>query len=349
MKRPQQPIGPRKSGSNCVWGLFLCTSLAVVVTATTSGCSYYGNAFCAAVSPYENIQCEAISEFQARIRARSIWASKYSKCYAKHCNVKDIRTGFIAGFVDTCLGGDGCPPLFAPNGGCGLGLRDQCAAAWFQGYPLGVAAAESCGCGRLLRNSRVNPALFSCGEPACNPGCAPCTGNVGGCTTCGQPTESCGCGSSIHFDDATPIESNLQPMEIPHVGPGETIVPGSIEMQFNDVQPSPSDIPDAVAPAEPILAPTPDHSASTSQVIELAPSSHEVVMEQATPAAMIEDVIQEANRIEMATPIDWASVVPTRTVSTRTNRVIGEISAPSNSETDPLVKRATITRAVNSH
>ncbi|MFG0253910.1 MAG: hypothetical protein ACF787_02235 [Rhodopirellula sp. JB053] len=348
MKRPQQPIGPRKSGSNCVWGLLLCTSLAVVATVTTSGCSYYGNAFCAAVSPYENIHCEAITEFRARVRARSIWASKYAKCYAKHCNVKDIRTGFVDGFVDTCLGGDGCPPLFAPNGSCGLGLRDQCAAAWFQGYPLGVAAAESCGCGRLLKHSRVNPALLSCGEPACNPGCEPCTGNVGGCNTCGQPTASCGCGATTHIESATPLESNLQPMNMPHVAPGESIVPGSIEMQFNDVPPSPSDIPE-VAPAEPMPAPTPDHSASSIDEAEMIESAPVDAVEEPTPLVPFTDVVSEESRIEVAKPIDWSSVVPTRTVSTRTNRVVADATTSSENEANSVVKRAIITRAVNSH
>ena len=194
MNRPQQPTGPRKSRSESVWGLILCTSLALVATA--SGCSYYGNAFCAVASPYETVQCEAVSEFRARIRARSIWASKYANCYKNHCNVKDIRDGFVDGFVDTCLGGDGCPPLFAPNGGCGLGLRDKCSAAWFQGYPLGAAAAESCGCGRRLRNSLVNPALLGC-QQGCNAGCCPCENNVA-CQSCGEPAASCGCGHAAH-------------------------------------------------------------------------------------------------------------------------------------------------------
>ena len=161
MNRPQQPVGPRKPASDgTAWGLILCMS--VTLFASAPGCSYYGNALCSAVSPYEQIGCEGITEMRARLRARKIWLSKYASCYAKHCNVKDIRTGFVDGFVDTCLGGSGCPPLFAPNNQCSLGLRNACAAAWFQGYPLGAAAAESCGCGNRLTSGRINPAFFTC-------------------------------------------------------------------------------------------------------------------------------------------------------------------------------------------
>lgn len=282
MNQPQQPRGPRKLGSKIIGGFVLCTSLAVLVTVTTTGCSYYGHAFNSAASPYDAIRCEAISEFRARIRARSLWASKYETCYRHHGNRKDVRAGFIDGFIEVCLGGSGRTPLFAPNGGSSLALRDRCAAAWFEGYPLGVAAAESCGCGHQLRNQRVNPGLLACGEPACNPGCVPCPPGASDCRACGQPAAKCGClpvsprvpSSQSTYEHAVgdrPRAQDTVSPELPQVGPGETIVPGSIEMHFNDLIPIPIDLQedgDASTIAPPAL--DPELSAAITAAIEQA-------------------------------------------------------------------------------
>ncbi|SMP45929.1 hypothetical protein SAMN06265222_10232 [Neorhodopirellula lusitana] len=325
MNQPQQSTETRKSASKgTALGLLLCTSLATLVTAT--GCSYYGNALCSAVSPYEQIGCEGITEFKARVRARSIWGSKYAKCYAKHSNVRDIRTGFVDGFVETCMGGSGCPPLFAPNGGCGLGVREPCAAAWFQGYPLGAAAAESCGCGRNLRNGRVNPALFTC-QPGCNAGCEVCA-DPAPCTSCGEPAAACGCGHS-HATPAPAIHGSTS-STLPHVAPGETIVPGSIEMQYQEHSPSPSDVMHEAPQAAPVPAPTPDHSAQA-------------------------EVSSEPALVQLAMPTNWAIIgeeaQATEQPSIYTQPVTMNLSdeSISTSKASLVVRPAAIKQAINSH
>lgn len=181
------------------------TRLAILLATmfTTQGCSYYGNALCSTVAPYEQEACGGLRETAAALKARSLWNKTNAACFAHHCSPKDVRAGYVAGFVDVYMGGNGCPPLFAPSGHCGLGLAERNTAAWFEGYPIGAAAAEACGAGGH-RYSRANPALLAiCQQPTCNPGCEPCTKNVSSCNTCGHSESACSC--------------NSVPVEPPHV------------------------------------------------------------------------------------------------------------------------------------
>lgn len=299
MKLPLRLICQRTSSRGKAVGTLFC--LSMVILASTSGCSYYGNALCSAVAPYEQIKCDGFRELRGRVKARAIWAKKYANCYRKHCNLKDVRAGFIDGFVDSCMGGDGCPPMFAPNGGCSLGLGNHCASAWFEGYPLGAAAAEACGACRWAGN-RCHPGLLSCGEnPACNPGCEPCT-NSGMCGSCGQAGATCGCNGSgpISHLPAPPMISDhdysqdlrtTSPYDMPTVQPGETIVPGSIQ-----TTPSSSGTETAAPEAAPAL-PTPDHSAQTEPAPLVEKSD---VTQVETPSEGI---------VEMATPIEWSRLM----------------------------------------
>ena len=141
----------------------------VLGLATTSGCSYWRDV----LSPYNEVGCCTLTTFKARSMAKRIWREQYAHCYGNAAHGKDIRQGFIDGFVDTSMGGNGCPPLVPPTSYCAIGRKPN-ATAWFQGYPLGIAAAESTGSCNMCQTG-ISPALIACMKnEECTPGCIPC-------------------------------------------------------------------------------------------------------------------------------------------------------------------------------
>jgi hypothetical protein len=119
------------------------------------------------------------------------------------------------------------------------------------------------------------------------------------------------------------------------VAPGETIVPGSIEMQYNEQLPSPSDVPE-VAPA----APEPDQSAMLEQDILMAASAAEPSV-KIQPMAT-NTVNSQIGLIELAVPTDWNSIVPVRPAAMR-------LPASDVPFAETVVKPAVIMPAINSH
>ncbi|KAA1259790.1 hypothetical protein LF1_23270 [Rubripirellula obstinata] len=94
-----------------------------------------------------------IDEFMVNYRNRAM-AQKAWHCQ-KHqfCNQhsKEFRAGFTDGFMEVAGGGNGCVPAIAPKEY--WGWRYQSAQgqgavnSWFEGYPMGVKAAEQAGVG----------------------------------------------------------------------------------------------------------------------------------------------------------------------------------------------------------
>ena len=332
MRFTLRPSGRYATISRTSAGALTCVALLFAVV--SSGCSPYRNPLGCSISTYNSCYMEAIREHRGRMKARSIWRKKYADCYAKHCNVRDIRDGFVDGFVDTCDGGDGCPPLFAPNNGCAIGCRDACAAAWFQGYPLGVAAAEACGCDWVPK--LANPAMLAClGEyDACNPGCVPCQAQQA-CSTCGNAGSDCGCGSGAAHEA---IPAGVLNQNMPALQPGETIVPGSfqpIESDEHQAAPMPAapidgageSIPpapkaeaaDSPSDAKAAAATIPEVSAlglpamHIAQTVEMPKVDEQigtgVVTEAVLPIAKEEQVADtSSDLIDMALPITWQDI-----------------------------------------
>ncbi|TWT82239.1 hypothetical protein CA13_37010 [Planctomycetes bacterium CA13] len=297
-------------------GTLVCTSM--IIMAMTTGCSTCCTSYNAVMSPVYQSGC--LTDFRGRLEARKIWASSYAKCYRNHCNVKDVRDGFIDGFVDTCNGGDGCPPLFAPEGYCmlSLGCKDRCASAWFEGYPLGVVAAEKCGACRWAK-SRCNPALLSCSETLpCNPGCEPCKG-----LDAHEITGSCGCNSpaliqadQYHVDEYHIESYEPVPMEPIHESPlhqpDEVVVPGPV------TEPIPEPVPEPAAPAHvtDLDAASVESTAAESGLVTYAqPVAKPELIESAqveTPSPQDSDrdsaKLTEKQLIELAAPFDWLTI-----------------------------------------
>lgn len=151
-------------------------SLLIVISA--SGCQNTRSCLSAFCAPYEASKGSCTTERQARRCARAIWDTHHAQCYLSNCHYKEVREGFIAGFVSVCSGGNTCPPMFAPakHGLCGLNKR--CSTAWHEGWPLGAVAAESSGfCNSCC--SRAHPCLRAPRIP-CNGGCVSCGNTDGG-------------------------------------------------------------------------------------------------------------------------------------------------------------------------
>ena len=155
--------------------------LAVTLTINAVGCSGL-SCYQSALAPYESLRCECFTRIRARLKARQIWRAKYQHCYGGRGFASDIRQGFIDGFVDTTLGGSGCPPLIPPQTYCGK--NKAASPCWYEGFPLGAAAAESCGAVNWCKTP-LSPELAAClAQSSCSPGCVPCEA----CEDCGTPT-----------------------------------------------------------------------------------------------------------------------------------------------------------------
>ena len=139
--------------------------LALCCTALLTGCASTPVGLHSSLSP-----CH--TEMKARRLANKTWRQQYAHCYCDRSNAKDIKIGFIDGFVAIALGRSGCPPLVAPKSTCTRKINGH---KWFQGYPLGVAAAESCGV-REWNKTVISPQLMACiaQTGGCLPGCVEC-------------------------------------------------------------------------------------------------------------------------------------------------------------------------------
>ncbi|QDV67449.1 hypothetical protein Poly24_11490 [Rosistilla carotiformis] len=153
--------------------------MAILLSSSISGCANFQGV----ASSCDCSVNRSLHMTRAQLMARRVWSQKHASCYANHCNTLAVRRGFIDGFVDVASGKDGCPPVFPPQNQCCLvgafrspenNCRDQ---AWFEGYPLGVIAAEQQGC-HLWWRSTMPAHLIAQYQPANNcsatsPACGP--------------------------------------------------------------------------------------------------------------------------------------------------------------------------------
>ena len=93
-----------------------------------------------------------------------VWAQRAYNLRFANCNREfetHFRNGFCAGFNDVCNGGDGFEPALPPESYRGFEFQcaegANCVAAWYDGYPEGVAAAraEDAGSYHKLHVSRL--------------------------------------------------------------------------------------------------------------------------------------------------------------------------------------------------
>jgi hypothetical protein len=114
----------------------------VAITFSSIGChsSYQG---------YQYSHCldSHIARKRATIQAWYVWMQCRDQCGCER--LCDYRRGFIEGYCSTALGGDGCTPVVPSSRYWGWRYQNstgaECVAAWYQGYPMGVAAATQVG------------------------------------------------------------------------------------------------------------------------------------------------------------------------------------------------------------
>ncbi|MEM6362918.1 MAG: hypothetical protein AAF745_00720 [Planctomycetota bacterium] len=157
---------------------------------------------------------ECLDEFMInhrnKVMALKAWF-RIEACYANHPCVKDLRAGFLDGYMEVATGGSGCTPtVVSPSY---WGWRYQCAGgqcainAWFEGFPLGVKAAEQDGIGHY-NQIRLNSTLPYIPQPGINGSMAPTM--------------------------APPLSAPPEPVALPpgvELGEGEVLVPGRTQIE----------------------------------------------------------------------------------------------------------------------
>ncbi|MFK7819103.1 MAG: hypothetical protein AB8G99_10320 [Planctomycetaceae bacterium] len=114
--------------------------VAVVLGSTGCHHSYQGYRYNHSIDKY-------LARKRASLQAWYVWRQCADQCQCGR--IKDYRRGFIDGYCDVALGGDGCAPVVPPNRYWGWRYQDaggaECVAAWYEGHPVGVAAALEAG------------------------------------------------------------------------------------------------------------------------------------------------------------------------------------------------------------
>jgi hypothetical protein len=89
-------------------------------------------------------------DYRNRVWAARAWLCRKGE-FASHCYPADLEAGFRQGYEDVAAGGSGCLPAVCPQSYWGWQYQSADGQArmnaWFEGYPLGVQAAEQDGVG----------------------------------------------------------------------------------------------------------------------------------------------------------------------------------------------------------
>lgn len=122
--------------------------MAGVTLATGSGCSSL-QGLQKAVSHSDCIDDLLVGHRNRAWAARAWHREKVHHGHRRH--IADFRKGFMDAYAAVAEGGDGCTPAIAPSDYWGWKYQSaegqEKVGAWFSGYPLGAAAAETDGLG----------------------------------------------------------------------------------------------------------------------------------------------------------------------------------------------------------
>lgn len=121
--------------------------LGALLTSTT-GCQLSSGIFRA----FRSEQC--IDDFMIGYRNRALAEKAWYRLKDRFPSQRypgEFKDGFISGYMDIASGGNGCCPTVAPSRYWGWryqsGYGQQAINAWFNGFPLGVQAADQDGAG----------------------------------------------------------------------------------------------------------------------------------------------------------------------------------------------------------
>lgn len=141
-----------------VWPLMV----AVLVSVSSAGCSV-STTVRALCGPYEECKRREALKMGAAMEARRIWRECYAERYQAYPRDSDFQQGFFTAFVETALGGTGCPPPIPTRPLLSLNTLTHSfpdANAWYAGYHLGHASALANGVDRR-RLAPINPELLA--------------------------------------------------------------------------------------------------------------------------------------------------------------------------------------------
>lgn len=139
----QRPI----QSKSLIRAVLLCA--AAVGSLTSAGCQQFGNGI-----QYNQMCDEFFASKIAYCEAKQAWWSYRSRCSASDC-LGDARRGFIAGYKSCAMGSDCRAPIVPERRYWSTfyqsGYGQQRINAWYEGFPMGVAAARVKGHGYHLR------------------------------------------------------------------------------------------------------------------------------------------------------------------------------------------------------
>lgn len=188
-----------------------------LITTGMSGCTMLGGLG----SKITDTECldEFMVSHRNQVMATRAWM-KVRHCYRGHRYPKDIRAGFIAGYLEVATGGSGCTPTVVSPQYWGWrhqsGNGQAAINAWFEGFPLGVKAAEQDGIG-AFNQIRLNNVQYT----------------MPNMTGSAAPTPAV----------VAPVPVSSLPPGIV-LGEGETLVPGRVFLQDDSeaAEPATSDL-----------------------------------------------------------------------------------------------------------
>ncbi|QDV64495.1 hypothetical protein Pan14r_21900 [Crateriforma conspicua] len=131
-----------------------CLGLALVAS---TGCTMFNTATQSLCD--EGCLNDFMMSHHHRVMAARAW-QREKKCFGNHRNLRDIKRGFMDAYKDVAKGGTGCTPTVAPREYWGWRYQSAdghvAVNSWFQGYPIGVKAAEQDGIGNYASIQMAN-------------------------------------------------------------------------------------------------------------------------------------------------------------------------------------------------
>ncbi|MCC9657838.1 hypothetical protein [Rhodopirellula halodulae] len=274
---------------------FLASLVAGVLTSGLTGCTIMGGL------QSKLTRSDCIDDFMVshrnKVMATKAWL-RHAHCYKNHRHMKDLRKGFIDGYIDVATGGSGCTPAVVSPHYWGWkhqsGDGQSAVNAWFEGFPLGVKAAEEDGIA-FYNQIRI--------QTPTRPAHPPMTGSM-------APTPA-----------AAPVVTT--PTALPpgiQLGEGETLVPGKVTIEDAIDPPKPAkETFEKIVPPVPVQAPATDDPFS----MKTLPLDND----DAGPSTSLSDLPAEFSE----TPVDLVPKETQTPVSTN-------IAEPTQDEIDSVIE-----------
>lgn len=165
-----------------------------------------------------------LESYRDQVWAKRAYNLRYNNCdrpYETH-----FQNGFIAGYCDTCNGGDGYVPALPPDDYRGFEYQSpdgaQCVKSWFEGFPAGVAAAKKDRAGEfhdIYTSRMINSAITQEKSNQILPTNVPVARNNASANGQKQVDN----GSPVHLDNGiVGAENRDTPTSVPYVAPPST-------------------------------------------------------------------------------------------------------------------------------